>query len=578
MSALGILAVALAGMFAVPSVRDAVLGPLQLLPLPAEKRIAVLPFRATTEGDDQLLCDGLFEFLIARLGQLERFQRAAWVIPAVEVRQSGVTTAEAARRALGATVVVTGSLQRTPSGLVVTASLIDATTLRQLRATTFEVGQTSLLERAVDSVVEMLDLELGPEARAALRAGGTGVVEASSLYAQALGYTPYNQARTALQRYDQERNLERAIELFNQALERDPRYALAHAGLGEAYWRLSRFTKKPEHVELAEQHCRRALEIDSLVARAWVTLGMIHAGTGKAEEALQDFQRALDRDPRNSDAHRELASAYGRLGRAEDAEATYRKAIELRPDDWVNYSYYGSYLYNRNRAEEAETVLKKALELAPDNARVWSALGAAYYFQERNADAVKAWQRSVELFPTWTAVSNLGTRQFFDGQYAEAARTFEQALTIDDRDYRLWRNLAAARQWAPGEEARAREAFARAAELAEQERTLDPLNAQTHADLADCHANLGDPAKSRAAAAEAARLGGDQSDVARMLVETYELLGDRAAALEWLAKALALGNPLDEVERAPGLAKLRTDPRYQSLVTREKAAREGAGK
>ena len=577
-SAFGILATVLVVVFAVPSLREGILGPLQLLPLPGEKRIAVLPFRATTaEGDDQPLCDGLFEFLIARLGQLERFQQAAWVVPAVEVRQSGVTTADGARRALGATVVVTGSLQRTPAGLVVTASVIDATTLRQLRATTFEVGQASLLERTVDAVVGMLDLELSPEALATLRAGGTGVVEASTLYAQALGYTPYSQARTALQRYDQERNLERAIELFNQALERDPRYALARAGLGEAYWRLSRFTKKPEHVSLAEQHCRRALEIDPLVAQAWVAMGMIHAGTGRAEEALQDFQRALDRDPRNAEAHRELASVYARLGRKEDTEATYRKAIELRPDDWVTYNQFGAYLYSRNAAE-AEVVYKRALELVPDNARVWSGLGAAYYFQEKTADAVKAWTRSVELFPTYAAVSNLGTQQFFEGRYAEAARTYEQALKIDERDYRVWRNLAAARLWAPGEHARAREAFTRAAELAEQERKLEPLNALTHADLADCYANLGEPAKARAAAADAARLGSDQSDVARLLGEAYEQMGDRTAAIEWLGKALDLGLPPNEIEQAPGLAKLRADPRYQSLVTREKAAHEGAGK
>jgi len=110
------------------------------------------------------------------------------------------------------------------------------------------------------------------------------------------------EGRNALERYEQSRGLERAISLFNRALEQDPRYALAHAGLGEAYWRLYQNEKNPELVPLAERHCERALALDDLFGRAWVTLGMIHAGTGRAEAALADFQKALDRDPRDAGA------------------------------------------------------------------------------------------------------------------------------------------------------------------------------------------------------------------------------------------------------------------------------------
>jgi tetratricopeptide (TPR) repeat protein/TolB-like protein len=546
-----------------------------MLPLPAQKRIAVLPFRVTaTDADERRLGEGFAEYLVARLGQLERFQKTAWVVPSVEVHQAGVITADAARRALGATIVVTGSLQRLDDRMLVTASLIDTNSLRQLRATTFHVvpGEVSLLERTVDAVVPMLEVELGDDVRAALRVGGTGVAEASTLYAQALGYTPYSDARNALQRYDQEQNLERAISLFNRALERDPRYALAHAGLGEAYWRLSRFSRKPEHVALAEQHCRRALEIDPLVAQAWVTMGIIHAGTGKAEEAVVDLQHALDRDPRNTDAYRELANAYGRLGRVEDARATYHRAIELNPDYWVNYSYFGAFLLRRNNPSEAEQVYRKALELVPDNTRVWSGFGLALYLQSKFAEAKQAWQKSLELFPTSTAASNLATQQFDEGRYADAARTFERALKIDDRDYRVWRNLGAARLWAPGERAHAREAFVRAVELAEQERKLDPQNAQVHADLADCYANIGEPTKARAALKLAATLGGEESGVAGSIAETYEKLGDRLVALQWVGKALSAGLPVQQIESSPGLTDLRADPRYQAVVKGSRVA------
>ena len=562
--------------FAVPSMRNAILGPLQMLPLPSDKRIAVLPFRAAAAGDDdQRLCDGLLDYVVARLGQLERFQETVWVVPAVEVRQSGVLSPDAARRALGATLVVQGSLQRTESGLVVTASLIDASTLRQLRGTTIRAtpGQDSLLDRTVDAVTAMLDLEIGPAARAALRVGGTGVAEASALYAQALSYKPYSQARTALERYDQQRSLERAIEFFLRALEQDPRYALAHAGLGEAYWRLFRITRHPEHQALAEQRARRALEIDPLLAQAWVTLGIIHAGTGRAKEAVQDLQHAIDRDPRNADAHRELANAYDRLGNKTEAEATYRKAIELRPDYWVAYNYLGGYLLRIGRSGDAEAAYAKALSLVPDNARVWSNLGGAYFFRSKLTDAEAAFRKSMELVPTHRAASNLGTCRFQRGHYTEAARDFEKALALDDRDYRVWRNLGASYYWAPGERQRARDAFTRGATLAEGERKVDPENAEVLADLADCYAMLGEQNRARAVASEAAKFGSGDVQIARSLAAVYETLGERALALDWVAKALTLGHPPDDIERSPSFEELRSDRRYRPLVDRALAAR-----
>jgi serine/threonine protein kinase/Flp pilus assembly protein TadD len=322
----------LLGLFTVPSVRENILEQLQLLSLPHEKRIAVLPFRYSGGDDnDRLLCDGLLSYLTERLSQLERFQEKVWIVPALEVREAGVVSPQTARRALGATIVVDGSLQRSEGRLLLSTRLVDANRLRQLRITTIEIaaGKTSLLQETVNAVVGMLDLELRPEEQSAVRAAQTGVVEASTAYGQALGYTSYKQARTALERYEQQQNLERAISLFNEALRRDPRYALAHAGLGEAYWRLSRFTHKEEHVALAEQHCQRALDLDDTLAEAWMTLGILHSGTGKAEQAVADLERAIDRDPRNAGAYRELANAYSRLKRETDAEATYRKAIAL---------------------------------------------------------------------------------------------------------------------------------------------------------------------------------------------------------------------------------------------------------
>jgi tetratricopeptide (TPR) repeat protein len=558
---LAVIAVAAAAWVG-PSALEHAAVALRLRSVPAEKHIAVLPFRAPgATAEDKALAEGVVDLLTVRLAQLERFQGSLWVEPSGNVLEAGVTSADRAARALGVTLVITGSVQRLNGRLLLTAALEDTRRNRTLRAVTADGVQA-----LTDEVVHMLELELGAQEEAALRASTTGVAEAATLTAQALGYTPYAEGRTALERYEQSQNLERAISLFNRALEQDPRYALAHGGLGEAYWRLYENEKKPELVPLAERHCERALALDDLLARPWITLGMIHAGTGRAELALADFQKALDRDPRNPQASRERGYALERLERFAEAEASYRKAIELRPDLWSGHNYLGAFLTNRQRYPEAEAAFRRALELAPDNARVLSNLGGAYYLQDRLEDAEKALTRAVALQPSPTAVANLAALQFSKGRYTEAARTLERATATGTRDYRPWRNLGAALYWAPGERAKAADAYRHATTLAEEERRLAPKNPRLLAHRADCYAMLGEGAKARASAAEAVALAPEDRRVASLVAGVYEHLGDREAALRWLEIALRHGHPLGDIETDPTFEELRKDPRWAKIA------------
>ncbi len=316
-----LVAVPLATWLGPPLIDRATLA-LGLRPLPEQRHVAVLPFRtASPTPEDRALAYGIAELLTVRLAQLERFRGTLWVEPSSNVAQAGVTSADRAGRALGVTLVVTGSVQRLDGRLLLTATLEDANRNRTLRAAT-----ASGIDGLVEAVVSMLALELNASEVAQLRAGRSGVAEAGTLTAQALGYSAWGEARSALDRYEQNQRLESAIELFNRALEHDPRYALAHTGLAEAYWRLYENELKPELVSLAEQHCERALALDDLGPAPWITLGMIHTGSGRAELALADFKKALDRDPRNAGA---LRSSGGRSS-VSGASTTPRRATSGR--------------------------------------------------------------------------------------------------------------------------------------------------------------------------------------------------------------------------------------------------------
>ena len=540
-----------------PSLRDRLAVVLRLRPVPQEKGIAVLPFRTTSsDAADRHRADGLAETLAARLSQLERYHGSLWVVPANEVRQSGVASAEAARRAFGVTLVVTGSLQRLGDRLRLTASLVDALDLRQLRSlgpTEYAGDDLSLQDRLVEEVARMLDLAVSPPEREALRSGGTTVGEAYPLYLEARGH---------LQQYDEEGSLQRAISLFQQAIQRDPEYALAYAGLAEAQWRLYLLSRGAERVDLATRACERALRLNDLLAPVHVTLGIVHAGTGKAEEALADFDRALALDPASADALREKGRALEALGRAADAEASFRKAVEQRPAYWGNHSHLGAFHFRQGRYREAERSLRDALALAPDNVRTWTNLGGVLQTAGRDDEAAAALERSLALQPSYRAASNLGVLEFKRRRYAEAAGAFERAIALDGDDFRVWRNLAAAYYWAPGQKEKARPAWEKAVRLGEEAVRVNPRDAAVLAELASCRAMLGDAARARAELARALALAPGDVEVQQLAASVYELVGDRASALAWVRRALASGYPVEQVEQDPFLAALRGDPRF----------------
>jgi tetratricopeptide (TPR) repeat protein len=551
------LAIVGAAVALAPPLREWLAVTMRLRPVPREKGIAVLPFRtASSDPDDQYRTDGLAETLASRLSQLERFQGSLWVVPASEVRQAGVTSAAGARRAFGVTLVVTGSLQRIGGRLRLNASLVDATDLRQLRAlgpADYRLDDLSLQDAVVEQVAWMLELALGPEEQQTLRRGGTNVGSAYALYLEARGH---------LQRYERAESLERSISLFQQSLQQDPDYALAYAGLAEAQWRLYRLARDATLVELARQACERALQLNNLLAPVHVTLGIIHAGTGEAERALADFDRALALDPADADAVREKAQAYEGLGRAKEAEDTYLRAIRLRPAYWGNHSRLGALYWRQGRYAEAERAFRRVIELTPDNVRGYANLGGVLQVMGRDEEAVAALDRSMAIRPTYVAASNLATIQFMGGRFVAAARAYEKALEIDAHDYRLWRNLATSYYWAPAERAKAGPAYEHAAHLAEEQLRVNPRDAAVLADLADCRAMLGDRARSRSDLARALALAPQDVEVQQTAAAVYEELGDREAALRWIRQALARGYPREQLERDPGLAALRADPRF----------------
>ncbi|RPJ57947.1 MAG: hypothetical protein EHM24_29050, partial [Acidobacteria bacterium] len=313
-------------------------------PVPSEMRIAVLPMSvAPGTEEDGLCCAGVLDYVVGRLADLNRIDSDISVVPAAEVLEAGVKSPSGAKRAVGATVAVSIAVNRVRDDLAINATLSDAGELRVLNAGSRQVPHASFSPEVVAGLlVELLRVEMDEQKKARWTGDAPSVAEAGVLFAQALGQTPYQQARSALERFDQEKGLARAIDLFNRAIDLDPRYAAAHAGLGTARLRLYRLTRRSQDLELAAASIERALALDDTRPASWIALGMLRAQQGRADEAEKAFAEGIARNPLNAEAQREFGLACQRAKQFEKAEAAFRKAIEFDPGSWANHSYLGA--------------------------------------------------------------------------------------------------------------------------------------------------------------------------------------------------------------------------------------------
>jgi len=530
--------------------------------VPQKVHLAVLRF-VTVGGTPETAAfsSGLTETLTARFTQLTEWHPLQ-VVPAGEIWAQDVRTVEQARREFGVNLVLTGSVQQAAGMIRITYALIDAATRRQLRADIITAGAGDPFaaeDQVVASVLNNLEIELQPRERSALAAHGTQQPAAYEFYLQGRGY---------LQDYHKPENIESALAAFKHALEKDPQYPLAYAGVGEAYWYNYQLTREPPWVGQALASCERAVALDARLSSGHTCLGVVYNGTGKYELAIEQFRQAVELEPTSDAAYRGLASAYDRLGKPKEAEETYRRAIALRPYYWASYSWLGAFYYWQARYAEAAEMFDQVVKLAPDNFRGYSNLGTIFNAQGRYAEAILRCERSAAIRPTADAYSNLGTAYFGLRQFAKAGQFYEKAVEIDPQEY-LWRgNLGDARYWAPGQRANATDAYEQAILLAKEYLRVNPRDARALGYLAYYYAMLENKQAALSSIEQAHTLAPNDPELRFNAALTHNKLGQINQALEWLEKALAAGISPATVRDNPFLDNLRADSRYLALLQR----------
>jgi tetratricopeptide (TPR) repeat protein len=547
-------------MLSIPPSREFILRMVGLIPpLPKQVQLAVMPF-TNAGADDEMVAyaRGLHETVTDQLVTLGHSNEYFEVVDRREFDRSDTETIEDARKQLGVNTVMTGEILLEGEGSRLILRLFDGTSGRRIRSKSFKLPEDHDLPSSTITIqtAEMLDMDLSPEARMYLSQSAPAIPQAEDFYLQGRGY---------LRDYDDPKNIDDAIRVFEHALSLDPDYALAHAGLGEAYWHKFIFTKDRSWIERARTTCEQSLALDEGLALGHTGLGQIHMGMGQYEGAASEFMTAIELDPQSYDAYRGLAAAHQEMDQPAEAEGAFRQAIQLHPEYWGGYSWLGAFYARRGQFADAAEMFRQVVALAPDNARGYSNLGGTYHYLERYDDAVEMYETSIEIRPTNRAYNNLGALYHTLQQYPEAAETYLKALDIDDTKHRTWRNLAIAYKGAGMRDEMTR-AFREAAVRAEELLELNPRDPMLRARLAEFYAGIGDKEVMLRHASVALEEGGEEPEILVTIAGVYEDFGMVEEAVGFLVQAIDMGYPGEQLVDNPGYVELMDDARVQAAM------------
>ena len=465
----------------------------------------------------------------------------------------------ATARELGATILLEGEVMRANHRIQILARLIDVESGSVIWGGKHE-GDEAELFKIQDAVCASV--------AAALKVNVTGehprpVTHPATI--NIVAFELYSAGRAFLERRDHKDKIDVAIQMFEDSLEIEPDFALAQAGLGEAFWMKYEATRDDHWVERALAASDCALMLDPRQSQVHISLGIVYHGTGKIGRAIEAFERAIELQPLNDDAHRWLGRCFLQQNELERARVYFERAIEIRPGYWDNYNYLGIYYHTLGRYKDAADQFRRVIDIQPDNYHGYNNLGAMYYFLGRYESAAEMHRRAIKIQPDADAYTNLGCNYFYLGKYTDAIEAFGHGIELAPHDDVLYRNLGDA-LLRTGNHTEAATQYELALAQLENPLAVNPDDAPLLGRRAVYQAKLGRMTAALVNIEQAAALEPQNTMLMYQRAVVHALAGDADAALAHLREALAQGYSRPEAARDPDLESLRTQPEYATLV------------
>jgi serine/threonine protein kinase/tetratricopeptide (TPR) repeat protein len=399
--------------------------------------IAVLPF-VNTSGDANVeyLSDGISETLINSLSRVERLRVVA---RSTAFRYKGKEVdPQAVGRALNVRAVLMGRVRQVGDSLNIQVDLVDATTGAQVWGEEYDRKLSDVLTVKQDiarEVTEKLRLSLTGEQQKQMTSRDATNTEAYQFYLKGRYY--WNK-RTA-------EGIKKAIEQFQQAVDKDPTYALAYVGLADCYLILEQYVGAPasELYPKAKAYVQRALELDSSLAEAHASLGLINDSLWLWDEAEREYQRAIELNPNYPTAHQWYSIHFDYLGRFDQEMVELKRAQQLDPLSLIISTDLEELYLILGDLNSALEQCQKTIQLDPYYPSGHGDLGSVYLKQGRHAEALKEFQKAVELSGRASdLLSSLGAGYATSGKHAEALAIVKELEEKYAKHEAIGQNLA----------------------------------------------------------------------------------------------------------------------------------------
>jgi TolB-like protein/Tfp pilus assembly protein PilF/class 3 adenylate cyclase len=547
------------------------------LPIP-EKSIAVLPFEnLSRDPDNAFFTDGVQDQILTALAKVADLK----VISRTSVMQYKSGAARNLReigQQLGVAHLLEGSVQRAGNKVRVNAQLIDARTDGHLWAENYDrplADVFAIQSEIAQTIADQLQARLSSRERKAIAEAPTTDVVANELYLRA----------RKLQDLGGADGYRQAIGLLEEAVRRDPKFALAYAALSAVH--LILYWEGTDHTVARREQARIALQ---KAQELQPDAGGVHLAAGRYayhgfrdyDRARQEFEAALRVLPNHSPVYMITAAVDRRQGRWEDALRHFDRAVELDPLNFTNLQESAFTREILNRFDEARPLLERALAINPKNSHVRIELAMLPYYQ---AADVRAWRVEMDKIlgegryatspaALWLVQCALAERNADAADAALAVIPEAGAANPYDNSVipRDWFVGLAARTF--GNRAGAEAAFTRARAIAAKQTEEQPDYAIAWSLLGMCDAALGHKSDAIAEGRRACDLlpvakdAMDGPSFVNNLALIYAWVGEKDLALKTLAQSARTpgGVNFGELKLQPHWDALRGDPRFDQIV------------
>ncbi len=403
------------------------------------KSIAVLPFESLSEDkSNAYFAEGVQDEILTRLAKVADLK----VISRTSTQhfKSAPDNLPQIAKQLGVMNILEGSVQKANDQVRVNVQLINAMTDAHLWAEIYDRKLTDIFAVESDiakTIADTLQAKLS---------GSEKQMMASQPTSDTTAYELYHRGRSLWERRSGD-NIPKAIAFYQQAVARDPNYALAYAGLADAYALLPFYTPTSQRdaSPKAKEAALKALRLDPNLAEAHAALGkVLYFDEIDLAGSIREYQRAIELKPNYATAHHWLGndSLLG-LGRFEEAIAEGKRAVELDPLSPIINADFGVTLYVARRYDDAVTQLRKTLEIDPTfyYAQYW--LGIVLQQKGNLAGALAQFEKAKELSDDPYLLALSGAAKALAGDKSAALQTLTDLDKISQHREVLayWRAL-----------------------------------------------------------------------------------------------------------------------------------------